>query len=229
VREQPSLATTADGVRRYLPADLRNDVTIHIQEEQVVHTQAIWGGMVAQSNQTWRCTGGFTITRSGTPSKGVATAGHCAGITHMLDPRNGNRTAVTLGDEYAGAWGDVEWYWSSVAENDDFFADTWDIRDVSSWEPASSISLNESICNFGWGGMVVHDCSAKVKDVSELCGIYGRMVVMDRIVTEVGDSGGPWFFNNRAFGIHSGTCLSGSHFSKVDHLDEALDVLVALS
>lgn len=44
-----------------------------------------------------------------------------------------------------------------------------------------------------------------------------------------GDSGGPWYFGNKAYGAHQGNCDTRDSFSKASHFDEALGIFVPTS
>ncbi len=46
------------------------------------------------------------------------------------------------------------------------------------------------------------------------------MVLMNGDVAEGGDSGGPWYWNNTAVGVHHGAChtVFGDAFTPVDNL-----------
>ena len=148
-------------------------------------------------------------------------------------PGHGNHV-ITFRGEHRGQWGDVEWLGSAEPEPDDFYSDNAIIRDVAAIEPRANIVLNEAICFYGRTSNF-RDCSLQVDDVSQSCtnnGVFNdRLVLMDGAgVAAGGDSGGPWFFGNRAYGSMKGFCLPNFPnqitFSVADLYDEALGVVV---
>jgi hypothetical protein len=57
------------------------------------------------------------------------------------------------------------------------------------------------------------------------------MVVMNGDAGSGGDSGGSWYWNNTAVGVHHGDCsIVPNHdaFTPIDYLGEALDVRVMI-
>ena len=77
------------------------------------------------------------------------------------------------------------------------------------------------------------DCSLSIEDVSQTCVNNGvandRLVMMNNAGVAVpGDSGGPWFFGTKAYGISKGFCFpdfpNRVSFSSVSRVVEALNV-----
>ena len=59
----------------------------------------------------------------------------------------------------------------------------------------------------------------------------GSGIAMDRSDTNLGDSGGPWYFGSRAYGVTRGTVTIDDegpfdYWTPVAHLEDALDVTI---
>ena len=121
---------------------------------------------------------------------------------------------------------------TAVSDYDDFYADTAAVRDVSTFETYFSISVNEPICFFGRKSNT-QDCSLNVQTVGAQCSVLGttvkHMVMMNGFgVADYGDSGGPWFTGNKAYGLTSGGCYPSNNnnltFTSIYWSVEALGV-----
>jgi len=157
------------------------------------------------------CTAGFTVSNS-YGIDGISTAAHC--------PESGNPPTMTwnglvsvfLYAQHQGSWGDVQWLVNSSAVFvDDFLADTTDYRDVAGVAyPVEGQTLfrygittgrqhdtvaHNNVCNYGMGAC----------HLTEMSHMYGQG----------GDSGGPWYFGNTAYGIHEGYVWVPFHYADV--------------
>jgi len=103
------------------------------------------------------------------------------------------------------------------------------LRDVSNY---SSPTLGQTLC---LNGKTTHSHCAQVRKVSVCSNGACNLVQMSIRVSEDGDSGGPWYSGNVAYGIHKGwqcdpSCpFDRSIFTRVTRLDEGLGVVVATS
>ena len=72
------------------------------------------------------------------------------------------------------------------------------------------------------------DCDLEVYDVSIACTLSGvpnnRLVQMNAKTSNLGDSGGPWFYDYKAYGSQKGWCNSKDAWTVADLYDEALGV-----
>lgn len=223
----PGLPATPSRLATVLPPDLATMVELTVVETRLVEPQAAFGGMWMRDDGVNMCTSGWAVRRDTqfTTTHGVATAGHCTGINQIVHPGHATH-ATTFQSGIENAYGDFEWHTTAESEPDDFYADASTIRDVSAIEAVANISLNEPVCVYG-RQTNVRNCSLEVGDVSQACTASGgqtidRLVQMNGDVTSDGDSGAPWFYTTRAYGIHTGICEGVSTFSVADYLDEAL-------
>lgn len=234
VTKEPGLQSAAEELVSLLPDEIRDAVTIVVSDKPVAEDHAAFGGMWLRDDGVNECTSGFSVRRVSNSTPGVTGAGHCTGINQVNHPGHGIHT-LSSQQEHRGEWGDVEWYTSTQAEPDDFYATATIIRDVSAVEARAAISVGESICVYGRASNS-QNCSMDVNDASVSCTINGvfndRLVLMSSGATTTnGDSGGPWYFSTKAFGGHKGKCglLARNAFSVADLFDEAIGVKVATS
>ena len=191
------------------------------------------GGRLELSGEGYlECTAGFNVIKpNGTT--GVATAGHCLNnLTH----ENGNgdpEVDLNFQEGHRGDWGDFQWHTSTEGESDNFFYNWNSVRDVIAW---SNPVDGQTLCRFGQNTGAtcsgVNDLSVcKTSDGTELC----RLVRMNDDEAAGGDSGGPWYYGQTAYGYHQGSVGLGCGFlglfscdvwSRASYIDEALGVSV---
>lgn len=138
-------------------------LTVHTAP--IVEDESAFGGMRIRDDGVFECTSGWSVRNVSTGTFGVSTARHCAGVNQIVHPGDAVH-GWSLRGEHRGAYGDVEWGSTAQPEPDDFYADADSIRDVSSVEARSNISVNESVCAYGRSSNY-RDCSLQVRDVSQ--------------------------------------------------------------
>lgn len=218
-----------------LPSPLRSSVDLTVNSEPIAGEDAAFGGMRTKATSTgFLCTSGWTVRSDVTLAFGVTDAGHCGSMNRIVDPATGVAHAMTFKAEHLGGYGDVEWFTTGQVEEGLFYAGPSTIRPVLYLEARAGISVDETVCLYGRSSNF-RNCDSDVQDVSQRCtnaGItYDRMILMDADIGSGGDSGGPWFYDNRAFGAHHGPCggVPGrDSFSVADLFDEALSIRVQI-
>lgn len=134
--------------------------------------------------------------------------------------------------EHRGAYGDIEWHTTNVTESAQFYASASEIRPVDNVEARASISVGESVCQYGRKSNS-RDCSLTVFDASIACTLSDvfndRLVQMDAITSVVGDGGGGWSLFNTAYGSQKGWCANKDAWSVADLFDEAIGVIVVVA
>ena len=185
-----------------------------------------WGGEALST-----CTSGFTVrTDSSTSgSRGVATAGHCN------DTQSDDGDSLTIQDSYDGYYGDYQWHTGPDTVQDEFYSGTTTSleaypRDVSSVGYALE---GQSVCKNGKAGY--KDCGEVRKD--SVC--HGGNCYMQQMGSRLavsGDSGGPIFWSNTAYGLHEGWMYDPSwpwdrdtYSRAIYNLDWAIGVHIATS
>ncbi len=171
------------------------------------------------------CTSGFVV-RNAAGVRGVSTAGHCGNV------QNDDGVALAHQAGHEGAQGDFQWHTGPQAEPDDFYAGNAnaleaDRRDVAA---VGAPVVGQSLCKNG--KVTFKDCLVVIQlNVCHfaLC----NLVQMDHRTVIVGDSGGPWYWGNTAYGLTYGWRFDPwfpfdrDLFSRADRIDDALGVNVA--
>lgn len=232
---EPGLESNAELILERLPADIRTSVDLTVHPASAFQDFTAFGGMHMRVSGNFICTSGFSVRSISSGTPGISTAGHCTGLNEVVHIGHGVHSTAFIG-QHRGQWGDMEWHTTPVAEPDDFYRDCCNIHDVSSIKPRGQIAIGNILCSYGRTSEV-RDCSLKVKDPSQSCtndGVfYDRLVLMNGLtpIRQGGDSGGPWYFGNQAWGLIKGRCPPSFNnfesFTVADLLDEALGVRVA--
>lgn len=158
------------------------------------------------------CTSGFILISATTSMKRVGTAGHCA--THGTSriyrnhPADGTQ-AATLPSPITYWWDGWDWGHFASGGNGTLQTFYYDYEDKRYVEGVGSPGYGQLLSVFGYTTKARK--SAIVSVFSRSCALDGgrthALTVMDRRKTTGGDSGGPWFSGNDAYGVHSGVCL----------------------
>lgn len=222
-------------VRSGLPADLRERVSLAIESGVEARTEARNGGgrLEFDASGSLACTSGFNVSNSA-GTTGVATAGHCSnGLTHE-NTSGGTEYDLTYRSGHRGDWGDFQWHTSTDTEPDNFYSSAGTVRDVAA--RANPVD-GQTICRYGQ--TTGAHCNT-VEDLSTCATFDGietcRLVRMDTDEAEGGDSGGPWYSGNTAYGFHTGQVSCGflwlstcDVWSRATYIDDALGVTVRTS
>ena len=173
------------------------------------------------------CTSGFgTKTSSGV--RGIATAGHCG------NSQSDDGFALTFKDDYEGTHGDFQWHTGPKPERDDFYSGNSSSTEVNRRDVSSvgSPVVGQSLCR---NGKTSHKDCQEVRKLNVCSGSVCNLVEMGAHLSAGGDSGGPVFWGNTAYGIHKGYVydpfwpFDREVFSRADRIDNALGVFIATS
>jgi hypothetical protein len=216
---------STDALRRRLPAAVRgDDVRTEFAAGPVAIGQTTRGGAKAPSDSGGYCTTGFVVRKNG--ADGFVTAGHCDNSLDYLEPESGgDQYDTTYQSGHRGTWGDFQWHTTPDPEAAEFYSGDTSRRDVL--DLVTSISRNDFFCKngrtSGYGCSDVYRTSLTAR----FDGIdHKKMVAMEDSITLDGDSGGPWFINNDAVGVHSCRLYKGgawrSCFSRMEYIYESL-------
>jgi len=139
--------------------------------------------------------------------------------------------------QHEGGWGDLQWHTTGHIEPAYYYSKPntrWPVRSIATsiskgeWVCAYSRMKGERNCDrvFRTSVSVNYSCCPKMK----------RLVAMERNSNIGGDSGGPWSWYDKAYGIHSGSkvicnwlffgCKRRSVWSRVNYLGPSLGVQV---
>lgn len=164
------------------------------------------------------CTSGFSVKNS-SGTKGVTTAGHCNN-SQSYSGKNLPFMSGTTGGVYDIQWhrGDHEFTVRNLI---------WDgtyNRFIYSLKFRASQSVGEWVCKYG-------------KTTGYACGTIattsqdGVNIRVDNMTLQGGDSGGPWFWNNTAYGTTISACTLGNGtpcaiYGPVDHIYNILGLTI---
>ncbi len=226
---------TSEGVQ-VGPLELGTDVDLSVAPGSLSRDQAtVYGGarLEKAGSNLLGCTSAFKVKKGSTT--GFLIAGHCfyspdVGFTHENQSGHAEYSAVRhYPVHYNSTYGDFRWYSTSQTESDDFYYKPGFRRDLSS---VGGIPVRgQSLWRYG------HKTGRQLNSV-----LYPRIVsgdglwwvVMSKDTAQGGDSGGPYYWGNKGYGVHKGGIgpISGQsrdYYSRLDLADEALGVTVSTS
>jgi streptogrisin C len=195
------------------PSGLPVDVQI-VDDTRTGDDASVLGGRAIST-----CTTGFNVV--GVISRGTATAGHC-GNSQSYSGR-----ALSFVKEHQGRFGDLQWH----RRASDSFPNTFDAGPSNRGVAAARAAVeNQRLCRNG--KTTGHHCD-NVFQLNHCKGSRCGLVMMRNDQASGGDSGGPWFYNLTAYGIHQGSKWwkgeSRDVYTPVVYLPSALGVSVATS
>lgn len=162
----------------------------------------IYGGLPLST-----CTSGFSVRRSSDGTKGITTAAHCS------NSQSYNGVSLTFrSEQFTGSY-DVQWHTKSgyTVRNIIRWWKDGSTRSITATKSRSSQTVGGYVCKYGkttyytcgyisdkyYRPSYVPNASATFIRVDNTAG-YGDL-------SSGGDSGGPWFLTNTAYGTHSGS------------------------
>ena len=164
-------------------------------------------GIGTVSGRRNRCTTAFVVT-DGTRN-GIATAAHCPDELTYYD-RDGGTTALPFVEQYGLAYQDVQINLSGEAGAPLFYADRGadSLRQVNTWRNRDSTRAGDFVCHYGEssGYSCAEVLLTDYAPPGELCGgpCQPTWVTVAGPNCVPGDSGGPVFSGEVAFGIAKG-------------------------
>ena len=180
------------------------------------------------------CTSGFSVEDS-SGTKGLLTAMHCVDdISNDTVKYDGSELPIQAGS-YGGSR-DVMWVTAPDFKVRNLAYDGSGNRYIYSTKSRSQITDNEYICKYGittkYGCGYVESTTydrptAKCKGgcTWSATWILVKPATAGVDLSEPGDSGGPWFFGNTAYGIMTSHLGDKAIFMSIDYID-VLDVTV---
>lgn len=171
------------------------------------------------------CTTGFVV-QNASGVRGVSTAGHCS------NTQSDDGDALTYRAGHEGMHGDFQWHTGPDIEPDDFYSGDAATAEVARRDVAGigAPVVGQSLCKNG--KTTFKDC-LEVIQLNVCHFALCNMVQMDHRTVDSGDSGGPWFWGNTAYGLTWGWRYDPAPpfdrdvFSRADRIDNALAVNVA--
>jgi hypothetical protein len=162
------------------------------------------------------CTSGFVVANSA-GTRGVLTAGHCNNLQTYYE-FGGTSYAMTFVDEIDDADQDVQWHTTTHDEYPEFYADlTTSARILTGRRLRSSTAIGDAVCHRGLGSG--YSCgsvqSTTYQPIFGACNVFTCTstyikVSGPNLACTDGDSGGPFFNGQTAFGIMKTGSFTGS-------------------
>jgi hypothetical protein len=222
-------------LRSRLPQSARTPaVRVEFSDKQLTVNDHSYGGAWLVLGGSPSCTSGFGVFDLPNGETGLLTAGHCSNDYDYRPPDGSADYDTDWVDGHRGDWGDFQWHTTDDhGDFPEFYDSDDDRREVFGFR--DNISNGDFFCKYG--RTTDYDCSTvrdKKFSVTDEDGFrLKKMVQMEDEVTSSGDSGGPWFINGDAVGIHSGRVLKGgdmrSFFSWIVYADDAVGVGLLVS
>lgn len=164
------------------------------------------------------CTSGFSVKNS-SGTKGVTTAGHCN------NSQSYSGVSLPFMSGTTGGVYDIQWH-----RGDHAFTVRnliWDgtyNRFIYSVKFRASQSVGEWVCKYG---MTTGYACGTIATTSQ----DGVNIRVDNMTVQGGDSGGPWFWNNTAYGTTIAACTLGNGtpctiYGPVDHIYNILGLTI---
>lgn len=206
-------------------------VDVTFEDHPVAQNFNTYGGARLLNNQlVFDCTSGFTVRlNAGARPTGVATAGHCS-VGWYENPVDGTRSDMDRVAQHIGDYGDMEWHIVDGPEYPVFWAAFDQARTVSSID--TSIAVGDYFCGYGRKtGVRLCDEVLKTSVSVTILGVTSKkLVAMEKLQWQEGDSGGPWFLNYAAAGIIKGygqvNGYSRDLWTRAMYFEEGLGVTV---
>ncbi|WP_162795842.1 hypothetical protein [Nonomuraea lactucae] len=202
------------------PANKKISVRLRLTENDLVTPQDSYmrgGGLLGG------CTTGFNIINQNQPNdpdqRRTTTAQHC-GTGGALYANHNVHLGKTLSDYASGSssYDVASWTRGDFVLTRTFYYDWNNAR--YAYYVGTSPAKGQNICAFGMSTRV-----AKCANISQIGLSYPDargLIVMDRQISIAGDSGGPWYKGNTAWGITMGLCGANSCFTPAYLIPSAL-------
>jgi streptogrisin C len=204
------------------PIGARNVI---VEKGRVVQEHA-FGGLPLST-----CTSGFSVRRTTDNAKGVSTAAHCPDAQTLQ--KHGTALDHIAGQNYGSL--DVQWHKTPGLTDPNLIRYNFggDTRSISFRTARHEMVVGGNVCNFG--KTTGYKCGTIVSKDFDYDGwntqfnpTFIRVDGPQR--TDQGDSGGPWFLGNSAYGIHKDSLdPSGDMIFTAQNYMSSLDLVVKIN
>jgi hypothetical protein len=184
----------------------------HLPKEEIT----MYGGLGIST-----CTTGFTV-RNSAGTRGVSTSGHC-GNSQTL-----SGIALTFrGEAYSGSY-DVQWHNAVGHTYTNTIKVSGGTRSITGTRSRTSQTVGSQVCKQGkTTGYTCGTISTISYCASGAC-TWVRVAGNGTNLSEGGDSGGPWFSGNTAYGSHTYGIGNDSAYMPVNYFS-GISVTIATS
>jgi streptogrisin C len=165
-------------------------------------------GVSSITKRRSRCTSGFVVTNG--EINAITTAAHCPDQLTYIEPDGSSSPTLPMIGSWGLAYRDVQINGSANSPEPLFYADrgAGSLREVETWRNLASTRAGDFVCHYGESSG--YSCATvELTDYAppgELCGgpCSPSWVTVKGPSCVPGDSGGPVFSGNVAFGIAKG-------------------------
>lgn len=212
---------------------VRNGVPGNLKADVIRSNSEVVGGNDSASyhmggEDITGCTSGFGTRADSHTSgtRGISTAGHCD------NPQTDDGSSLTYRRGHEGTHGDFQWHTGPKTENDNFYSGSSSATEVNSRD-VSGIGFpatGQSLCKNGITNK--KDCQ-EVRKLDVCHSGECHLIQMGARLAAGGDSGGPVFWGNTAYGLHKGWMYDPAWpfdrdlFSRASRIDNAIGVYIA--
>ncbi len=193
-------------------ADVKLPDAVDVVEVDELSTPAadIYAGLALS-----RCTSGFAVQQSGT--RGITTAGHCRNdITYQ------GKQLPFKQEQYSSSY-DVQWHTAPDFTVRARFQTGFSVRSVTATKDHGSQNVGDFVCKHGkttgYTCGYITSRTFKPSYVPNASASFIRVHRDDVILVKTGDSGGPWFNGNTAYGITSGFIGDDGIYMAVNYVE----------
>ncbi|MFP3974869.1 MAG: S1 family peptidase [Dehalococcoidia bacterium] len=206
--------------------DILNSITVSVVRSNHNVTGGVESNAEHLGGETLStCTSGF-VTKNSSGVRGISTAGHCN------DSQTDDGSSLTYKEEYVGTHGDFQWHTGPQNEPDDFYSGNDSSTEVNRRDVSSvgTPVVGQSLCR---NGRTSYKGCQEVRKLNVCNGDACNLVEMGEHLSADGDSGGPVFWGNTAYGLHQGWIydpiwpFDRQVFSRADRIDDALGISIA--
>ena len=171
------------------------------------------------------CSSGF-VTVSSSGVRGISTAGHCS------DSQTDDGVGLTFEGDLVGPHGDFQWHSGPLGVPNEFYAGSSSSTetDQRSVLYVQGPSVGQLLCQ---NGRTTYKHCERVRKLNVCNGDPCNLVEMEARHAAGGDSGGPVYWGNTAYGLHQGWKYDPIYpfdrdlFSRADRIDNALGISIA--
>lgn len=218
VQAAGTAAETVRGKRDDLFKLLGHPIRIEVTERSFSDFDVRGGSRIATTDGSSYCTSGFTVKNSSGVTA-MTTASHCEGMKLYYNP-NGTSIGLTFVTEVKDADQDVEIHTSGYVERPEFYADSpTTARVLTGRRYRSSTGAGDHVCHRG--ATTGYSCGYVqltnfTPTYAGACGTVSCSAVWVLVDGDAntacagGDSGGPVFASQTAFGLLKGGDSSGT-------------------
>ncbi len=190
---------------------LPKHVTVITVNELSADTTDIFAGLALS-----RCTSGFSVTNS-SGTKGITTAAHCSNSLKY----NGTNLPF-MGAAHGGSY-DVQWHTAPGFTVRNLAFDGTSNRYVYSTIHRNNQALNSWVCKYGkitgYGCGFIIDKNYRPTTPGSWSATFIRVHRDGVDLCQGGDSGGPWFLGNTAYGIMKSQIGYDAVYMAINYVD----------